>query len=666
MFAVLRSAWPRMISSCEPTSRETAIERAVDERVSCEHADRCAGCPMIVLPHAEQLALKRQRVAASRMRYPALQVVQTEPLLPAYPTVGYRTRAKLIVGRGGTLGLFDQGGDHHVVDIPGCRVLAPALARVAAYLRLRIAESDRCGGPLAPFEPAGPGALRAVDLRETLGKEGTHVLVTLVLQGSRAIDPPALARAAHDLMQALPEVVGVGANFHARDTPQVMGAQTVTLAGVSSTPDWTGASFHLATFGAFVQAHRGQAERVHRILADSVASCRPVGRAPRVLDLYGGSGAIGLALAASGARVRLVESFAPAAARAGRAALEQALDLDAQCSDVAAALRALCEHDERFDAAVVNPPRRGMSPRAREWLARLAPSLIGYVSCDPETLARDLDHFSRLGYAATTLRPLDMIPLTDEVETIALLRPSVVPVARVVHQDQDFVIVDKCPHEPTVPQGEYASSLLARTRRLAGAHASVPVNRLDVGTSGLVAFARTAHHLAKWERALRAPASRAVYVAAVRGVTPSKGTVTRTAPDGPSHVVTHTRYRRLAIASGHSILHVVADGGRTQHIRRHLASIGHPVIGDARFGHEPTNRHFEEKHTLDRTFLHCIRLEIAVPVPSDAHRTTPGGNGSLVARSILAGDLCAVLERIARPSTMRLLERGDALRGGPT
>ena len=70
--------------------------------------------------------------------------------------------------------------------------------------------------------------------------------------------------------------------------------------------------------------------------------------------------------------------------------LEQALDLDAQCSDVAAALRALCEHDERFDAAVVNPPRRGMSPRAREWLARLAPSLIGYVSCDPETLESNI------------------------------------------------------------------------------------------------------------------------------------------------------------------------------------------------------------------------------------------------------------------------------------
>jgi hypothetical protein len=62
-----------------------------------------------------------------------------------------------------------------------------------------------------------------------------------------------------------------------------------------------------------------------------------------------------------------------------------------------------------------------MSPLARELLARTEVPLVAYVSCDPDTLARDLDHFTRLEYGITTLRPLDMIPLTAEVETIALL-----------------------------------------------------------------------------------------------------------------------------------------------------------------------------------------------------------------------------------------------------
>src|SRR5207245_1854553 len=114
---------------------------------------------------------------------------------------------------------------------------------------------------------------------------------------------------------------------------------------------------------------------------------------------------------------------------------------------------------------------------------------IVYVSCDPETLARDLDHFTRLGYAPASLHPLDMIPLTDEVETIAVIRRSDVPAPRIHYEDDDVVIVDKSPHEPTTPQGEYASSLLDRVRaRFADA---VPVHRLDIMTSGLVIFAKS-------------------------------------------------------------------------------------------------------------------------------------------------------------------------------
>ena len=80
----------------------------------------------------------------------------------------------------------------------------------------------------------------------------------------------------------------------------------------------------------------------------------------------------------------------------------------------------------------------------------------------------------RLGYATTSLRPLDMIPLTEEVETLALLRREGVPAPRVAHEDHEIFVAEKGPHEPTVPQGEYAGSLLARARSIVGAGAAVP------------------------------------------------------------------------------------------------------------------------------------------------------------------------------------------------
>ena len=273
------------------------------------------------------------------------------------------------------------------------------------------------------------------------------------------------------------------------------------------------------------------------------------------------------------------------------------------------------------------------------------------MSCDPETLARDLDHFGRLGYATTTLRPLDMIPLTDEVETVAVLRRSGVPLPRVVYEDREIVVVDKGPHEPTVPQGEYSGSLLARVRRLPRAAEAAPVHRLDVSTSGLVVFARTQDGVAKWDRALSAPTTRRIYVVAVRGVTPSKGAITRDLRDSGGVYPARTRYRRLAIASGHSVLRVVPDQPRTHQIRRHLAAIGHPVLGDDRYGHATTNRYFEERSGLDRDFVHFVRLVL----------DHPDTGARQIFEAPLPGDLRAVLERTSGPGTLRFLDHKNAL-----
>jgi len=95
----------------------------------------------------------------------------------------------------------------------------------------------------------------------------------------------------------------------------------------------------------------------------------------------------------------------------------------------------------------------------------------------------------------------------------------------------------------------------------------------------------------------------------------------------------------------------VPEQGRTHQIRRHLAAIGHAVIGDDRYGHAPTNRFFEEKNGLDRAFLHCVRLELDHP------RT----GQRLIIEAPLPGDLRGVLERTSGPGTLRFLDHKNAL-----
>ncbi|HVY46655.1 MAG TPA: RluA family pseudouridine synthase, partial [Minicystis sp.] len=239
------------------------------------------------------------------------------------------------------------------------------------------------------------------------------------------------------------------------------------------------------------------------------------------------------------------------------------------------------------------------------------------------------------------------------VETVCVLRRAPPAMPRVIYEDDDVVIVEKGPHEPVEAQPEYVGSLLARAARLPGGDALRPVHRLDPNTSGLCLLARTDEALALWAQQLQ-QGGRLVYLAATKGVTPAKGAITRDLREGGRSYPARTRYRRLAIASGHSVLRVIPDGGRAHQIRRHLAAIGHPVLGDERYGHLPTNRYFEEKHGLDRTFMHLVRIEI----------THPRTGARLQVESTLAGDLRSAIERATGSSVLRFLEQKHALGDG--
>lgn len=640
-----------------------AAESEVEERgrtaaqswvVSCPHAAACAGCPLIELSYDEQLVRKQARAQAALARHVELAHLDAEACVAAEPTVGYRTRAKLMVAPGPRIGLYGRGGGHVVVDIPGCVVLSPALREVAAVVRELLASPPaEAGAALVPFDAsASEGALVAIDLRELRAIEDEpKVLVTLVLTAEQAPSRDALLATGEAIRAASARVLGVAANFRALSAPQVLGPETTVLAGAESARDRIGRTWQLASYGSFVQAHRGQAARIHELLAREIAGTTGLhGR--RVLDLYGGSGAIGLSLAASGAELLLVESFPPAADGARRAAEEQGLSqVRVFCSDAAEGTSKLAAEGVKVDAVVANPPRRGLAPEVRASIARLEPEVVAYVSCDPDTLARDLGHLARLGYAASLVRPFDMIPLTEEVESVAILRRAAPPLPKVVYEDEDVLVIDKPPHEPTTPQGEHTSSLLERVRTQLGFPEATPVHRLDIGTSGLLVIAKRPTAVAPWRRALGSASARKIYLAAVKGITPAKGAVSRPLRDGDRMLPSRTRYRRLAILAGHSLLRVLPEEGRTHQIRRHLKGIGHPVLGDERYGHAPSNRHFIEKYGLDRTFLHCVRLEL----------THPHDSTSLVLESPLPGDLRGVLERTCGPCGISKLEDRKSL-----
>jgi 23S rRNA (uracil1939-C5)-methyltransferase len=586
----------------------------LETRVACPHADACGGCPAIEQSYREQLAGKRRRVDEALARHSVLEPLHVDDVAGADPIHGYRVRAKLVVGPGGELGLYAKGGEHEVVDVPECRVLAPELADVVACLR----------GWLS----SAPAALRALDVRVVADAGDEGALVTLIVDADREPDEMERAALAASVRACSEHIAGLALSV--QSGPQLLGRGLRVVAGAERLRDRhaPASPWVYALPGAFVQAHRGQTARVHERVRAALGSVR----GQNVLELFSGSGALGLSLAAAGARMTLVDAWAPALEGALQAARAQGIEgIDALAGDAAEVATKLAAAGRRFDMVIVNPPRRGLAPALRRALAGLAPALVVYVSCNPETFARDLARLRWLGFAAQRVEPFDLIPLSDEVECLAFLRPARAPEPQVLYSDgADVWIVAKEPHEPTTPQGDEHDSLLRRVQRLSGVAELAPVHRLDAGTSGACIFARRPD-VAAWSRALATGTKE--YVAGTRGVTRAKGSIARELVEGGRRLAAHTRYRRIEVVGGHSLLRVRPEEGRTHQIRRHLAGLNHALLGDARYGHAPTNRHLLERHGLDRPFLHCARIEL----------THPRSGARLEVEAPLAGDLASVL-----------------------
>jgi 23S rRNA (uracil1939-C5)-methyltransferase len=588
---------------------------------SCPHQRECPGCPSMPLAKDAQLAEKHASIERALAPY-GLQVALAPRIVAPEPTgIGYRTRAKLVTGKGGALGLF-RAGTHEVVDLPGCVVLRPIVARVALAVRALLSEQR-----VSAVEDGG--WLAGIDVREAIGARGeVHSLVTLLVNGT----PPAdeIVDVSDALVERCPDIASL-AMLVGQPGPQLLAGKLEILRGPNELQDRLDPEgpYHYAAHGSFVQASRLAASA---IAARIESLARTAKSPPRVLELFAGSGTTGLTLARAGASVVSVEIFAPAIGRAERAASEQGLSrrFEARRADADEAIAHAIETGEVFDMLVVNPPRRGLSASLRESIVRLAPKRMAYVSCEPRTLARDLAHLARIGLGPISLEGFDMMPQTGKVESLAVLAPAPIPPPVILHEEGDLVVVRKEPHEPTTPHPEHPTSLTDRVRALPFLGAAQPIHRLDVGTSGLCLFARRPDAVAALSDALRSGTK--TYVALVRGIPHKKGRVASPLDERGKLLEATTRFVRREVLAGHALVEASPQEGRTHQIRRHLASIGHAVLGDARYGHAPSNRHLFERYGLDRTFLHLACLVLTVD------------GKEIVLEAPMAPDLAAVLE----------------------
>ena len=369
----------------------------------------CGGCAWQHIAYPEQLRLKTDIV--DRAVHEAVpDAPGARPMLTATPDPwGFRHKVHFVFGDSSgrlTMGHLARGS-RRVVPVDQCPVHASAGNTVAFALR------DACRrGSVRGWEPGKPtqAALRGVAVR--VGHASHETMATLVVAHDRDRDLRDATR------RALGEgvVAGLHLNVHHRDDGMIFGAATRRLRGIDRLREEVAGVSFLISPTAFFQTNVAAAELLVRLVLEAVPPELPV------LDLYAGAGLFSLPLAKRGHAVTAVEGNRDAVAD-GQASQRLNHITEGRCQWIAAPVEASVKKLQAAGAVILDPPREGCANGVLEHVFKdRGPSLAVYLSCNPDTLGRDLAAIVRHGYLVESVQPVDMFPHTPHIETVVELR----------------------------------------------------------------------------------------------------------------------------------------------------------------------------------------------------------------------------------------------------
>jgi 23S rRNA (uracil1939-C5)-methyltransferase len=391
---------------------EAVLDRS-PERVDapCRHFGTCGGCRFQDLGYESQIAAKEQQVRDALTRIGRIAEPPLEPIVPAASEYRYRNKLEYSFTQGEDgldLGFHRAGRWDEVIGIEECLLTT----ELGNSVRLAVRDWAR-EEQLEPYnQETGAGYLRHLVYRE--GRNTGQVLVLLVTAPGERFEKGYLV----DVLRHFPEVRSV--HWAINDTPaERTNLPTQLLSGADAIEEEIlGLRFRIRP-GAFFQTNTEMAERLYELAREYAG----LTGSENVFDLYCGTGTIGLALAGAARAVWGVEiseeSVACAIENAELNGIENAKFF---AGNVGQSIEELVGEAGRPDVVVVDPPRAGLAGKALRRTGELQAGRIVYVSCNPTTLASDVQVLrDEFGYELLRTRPVDMFPHTPHVESVSLL-----------------------------------------------------------------------------------------------------------------------------------------------------------------------------------------------------------------------------------------------------
>lgn len=373
----------------------------------CPVSKKCGGCQLLDMPYSQQLTLKKKQLEETLKG-----ICKVQTVIGMEQPFHYRNKVHAVFDRdrrGNIISGIYQENTHIVVPVEKCLIEDEKADEIIGTIR----------GMLKSFkirtydEDTGYGLLRHVLIRK--GFQSGEIMVVLVTASPVFPSKNNFIKA---LREKHPEITTIVQNINGRGTSMVLGDREQVLYGKGYITDQLcGCTFRISS-KSFYQVNPVQTE----ILYNKAITYAGLTGKEKVIDAYCGTGTIGLIAASQAKEVIGVELNRDAVkdavinAKRNNIKNEQFYNADAGKFMVE-----LAEQNEKVDVVFMDPPRSGSDEAFLSSVVKLAPKKVVYVSCNPETLARDLKYLTRHGYQAVECQPCDMFPFTKHVEAICLL-----------------------------------------------------------------------------------------------------------------------------------------------------------------------------------------------------------------------------------------------------
>lgn len=382
---------------------------AEKKQTACPLAKKCGGCQLQNMTYDEQLRFKQDKCKRLLGRY-----AKVRPILGMEDPTHYRhkvqaafsydyRRRKLVSG-------VYQSGSHRVVPVNDCLIEERKADEIIVSIR-KLMQSFK-------FQAYDEDTKRGF-IRHVLVRRGYATGETMVVIVSGKPMFPSKRNFVNALLKEHPDITTIVHNVNPYHTNLVLGPKNEVLYGRGYIEDeLCGCTFRISP-GSFYQVNPAQTE----VLYNTAMEFAGLTGEETFFDAYCGTGTIGLIAATRGAkRVIGVElnktAVRDAKSNARRNKVENA---EFYAGDASRFITEMAEAGEKVDVVMMDPPRAGSTEEFLSAVCKMAPPKVVYVSCNPETLARDLKYLTKHGYIAQAIQPVDMFPYTEHVETVCLL-----------------------------------------------------------------------------------------------------------------------------------------------------------------------------------------------------------------------------------------------------